>query len=168
MTEHRHARDPFTTGTKTQKASLVVGATFLLVGGLGFVPGFTIGYDHLEFAGGSGAMLLSVFAVSVLHNLIHLSFGVAGLLLARTWSDARGYLVGGGVLYLLLWLYGPLVGNRNNAELASLTDANNWLHLVLGFGMFSVGVFFSGERRSGGLSGVPLRRTAPPTELSAH
>ena len=56
-------------------------------------------YDELTFAGHeSGALLLGIFAVSVLHNIVHLAFGVAGLLMARTFTGARGFLIGGGVI----------------------------------------------------------------------
>jgi hypothetical protein len=37
----------------------------------------------------SGALLLGVFQVSILHNIVHLLFGVAGRLLARTAAGAR-------------------------------------------------------------------------------
>jgi hypothetical protein len=58
-----------------QTAALVVGAAFLLVGVLGFVPGITSNFSELSFAGHhSGALLLGVFQVSVLHNVVHLLF----------------------------------------------------------------------------------------------
>src|SRR5262245_35766139 len=87
-----------------QAAALLVGAAFLLVGVLGFVPGVTTHYDMLSWAGHeSGAMLLGVFAVSVLHNIIHLLFGIAGLAMARTFNGARAFLIGGGVIYAVVW-----------------------------------------------------------------
>ena len=71
-------------GRPVQKAALAVGAVFLPVGVLGFVPGITTNYDQLTFAGHhSDAALLGIFNVSVLHNLVHLAFGVAGIALAR-------------------------------------------------------------------------------------
>ncbi|MDQ3887412.1 MAG: DUF4383 domain-containing protein, partial [Actinomycetota bacterium] len=77
---------------------------FLLVGVLRFVPGITTEYNSLKIAGHqSGTLLLGVFAVSVLHNIVHLLFGVAGLAMARTAAGARSFLVGGGVIYLVLW-----------------------------------------------------------------
>ena len=89
--------------SNVQKASLVVGAVFLLVGILGFVPGITSNFDQLHFAGHhSEAMLLGLFQVSALHNIVHLLFGVAGLALARTWNTARLYLLAGGAIYLVL------------------------------------------------------------------
>src|SRR5881394_1512407 len=95
-----------------QLLAMVVGATFLAVGILGFIPGITSHlYGGLDFAGhDSQAKLLHVFQVSWLHNIVHLAFGIAGLALARTWNGARTYLIGGGVVYLVLWLYGLLAG----------------------------------------------------------
>lgn len=44
------------------------------MGVAGFVPGITTDYDRMTFANHhSGAMLLGVFVVSVLHNLVHLA-----------------------------------------------------------------------------------------------
>ena len=86
--------------TPVQKAALAVGALFLVVCLLGFVPGITTHYEQLTFAGHhSDAALLGIFNVSVLHNLVHLLFGVAGIVLARTFNSARSYLIGGGVVY---------------------------------------------------------------------
>jgi hypothetical protein len=60
--------------------ALMVEVTFLVAGVLGFIPGVTTGYDALTFAGHhSGAMLFGLFQVSILHNLVHLAFAVAGL-----------------------------------------------------------------------------------------
>ena len=123
------------------KAAAAVGAVFLLVGVLGFVPGITSNYGQMEFNGHSEAMLLGVFQVSILHNIVHLLFGVAGLAMAKTWSGARSFLVGGGAVYLVLWLYGLLVhGKEGGANFVPVNSADNWLHFVLGLGMIALGV----------------------------
>ncbi|MCK2215692.1 DUF4383 domain-containing protein [Actinomadura sp. ATCC 31491] len=133
--------------TPVQLAAFVVGAVFLLVGILGFIPGITTHYDDLGFAGHeSGALLLNVFQVSILHNVVHLLFGVAGLVLARTWSGARNFLIGGGVIYLLLWIYGLLVGHDSPANFVPLNNADNWLHLLLGVGMVALGFLLARRR----------------------
>lgn len=127
--------------TPVQLAALVVGATFLLVGVLGFVPGVTTDYDSLQLAGHeSHAMLLGVFQVSILHNVVHLLFGVAGIAMARSAGAARTFLVGGGVVYLVLWLYGLLVDHDSAANFVPLNTADDWLHFVLGLTM--VGLSF--------------------------
>ncbi|MFC4017156.1 DUF4383 domain-containing protein [Micromonospora sp. GCM10011542] len=122
-------------------AAQAVGVVFLLVGVLGFIPGITTNYDTMMFAGhDSEAKLLGLFQVSILHNLVHLAFGVAGLALARTVSSARGYLIGGGAVYLVLWLYGVVVDHESGANFVPLNGADNWLHLFLGLGMIALGV----------------------------
>ncbi|MEV4352464.1 DUF4383 domain-containing protein [Actinoplanes sp. NPDC049596] len=121
-------------------AALAVSIVFLLVGVLGFIPGVTTGFDTMTFAGHhSDAHLLGIFQVSVLHNIVHLLFGLAGLALARTVSGARSYLIGGGAVYLVLWLYGLVVGQNSSANFVPLNTADDWLHLVLGLGMIALG-----------------------------
>jgi len=131
--------------TPIQVVALVFGMAFLLVGALGFVPGVTTRYDQLTFAGHhSGALLFGVFMVSVLHNVVHLLYGVAGVVLARrTPGAARGYLLVGGAIYLLLWLYGLLVPDGSEANLVPVNTADNWLHLGLALSMLVLGVALS-------------------------
>lgn len=124
-----------------QKAALAVAGVFALVGVLGFIPGITTDYDQMEFAGHeSSAQLLGLFDVSVLHNIVHLLFGVAGFVMARTWSGARAFLIGGGVIYLVLFVYGLLVDRHDQANFVPVDNADNWLHLALGLGMVALGV----------------------------
>ncbi|MCR3752134.1 DUF4383 domain-containing protein [Lentzea californiensis] len=135
------SRTEMTTRTPVQKAALAVAAVFALVGIAGFIPGLTTNYDTMTFAGHeSQAMLLGVFAVSILHNLVHLAFGVAGFLMARTVNGAYWYLVGGGAVYLLLWLYGLVIDHDSSANFVPLNNADNWLHLLLGVGMIGLGL----------------------------
>jgi hypothetical protein len=137
--------------TNIQKASLVVGAVFALVGILGFIPGITANYGSLGMAGyASNALLLGVFQVSVLHNIVHLLFGAAGIAMARTAAMARNFLLVGGAIYLVLWLYGLLIGHDTPANFVPVNTADNWLHLVLGLGMIALGVALSrGTSRAG-------------------
>jgi hypothetical protein len=138
-----------------QALATLVGATFLLVGILGFIPGITSNlYGGLDFAGHhSQAKLLHVFQVSWLHNLVHLGFGIGGLALAKTRAGARTYLIGGGIIYLVLWLYGLIVGPDSGANFVPMNTADDWLHLVLGIGMITLGFVTTRERR-------PIERTA--------
>ena len=122
-------------------AGAVVGAAFLLVGILGFIPGITSSYSDLSFAGHeSNAKLLGIFQVSILHNLVHVLFGVAGLAMSRTREGARAFLVGGGVIYLVLWLYGLVIGQESSANFVPVNTADDWLHFVLGLAMIGLGL----------------------------
>jgi hypothetical protein len=133
--------------TNVQKAALAVGAVFLLVGVLGFIPGITTNYDQLAAAGHeSEAMLLGIFQVSVLHNIVHLLFGAAGIALARSISGARNYLIWGGAIYLVLWLYGMFIDHESPANFVPLNTADNWLHFILGVGMIALGLLLTRDR----------------------
>jgi len=132
-------------GTSVQKTARLVGIVFLLVGIAGFIPGLTTDlYEGLEFAGDGGTSeLLGIFRVSVLHNIVHGLFGLAGLALAATASGARTYLIGGGAIYLGLFLLGIVGGG----DWLPSNTADNWLHLLLGVGMVGLGVLTTRESR---------------------
>jgi hypothetical protein len=139
-----------------QSAAMLVGLVFLVVGILGFIPGITTNYDELKFAGhDSDAQLLGIFDTSILHNIVHLIFGVAGLALARTLEGARTYLLGGGVIYLALFVYGAIWGgDEGGANFIPMDWADNILHIALGGGMVLLGVALGRE--------VVRRDTAAP------
>ena len=122
--------------TPIQSVAALVGIVFLAVGILGFIPGITTHYGDLSFAGhDSGAKLLGIFQVSVLHNIVHLLFGVAGLVLAKSAEGARTFLVGGGAVYLVLWV----LGLASAGDWIPVNTADNWLHFALGIGMIGLG-----------------------------
>ncbi|WP_061294007.1 DUF4383 domain-containing protein [Herbidospora cretacea] len=144
MTTHMPTR----TGSPLRQAALILGVVFLLVGVLGFIPGITTNYGSMTFAGHhSGALLLGVFQVSILHNIVHLLFGVWGLAASRTSPAARAFLIWGGVIYLVLLVYGLFVNYESGANFVPLNTADNWLHLVLGVVMIALGVLLSRSDR---------------------
>jgi len=132
------------TATPVQTAATVVAVAFLAVGVLGFIPGVTTNYDTMMFGGHhSEAKLLGLFQVSILHNLVHLLFGIVGLALARTASGARNYLIGGGIVYLVLLIYGLVIDQTSAANFVPLNTADNWLHFVLGVATIGLGIALS-------------------------
>ncbi|MFJ8592038.1 DUF4383 domain-containing protein [Streptomyces sp. NPDC093598] len=137
-TSHRAARTPI------QQAAMLFGLVFLVVGVLGFIPGITTDYGSMEFASHeSGAELFGLFQVSILHNLVHLAYGLAGLTLARTAAGAYSYLLVGGAVYLVLWVYGLFVGHDSDANFVPLNSADDWLHFVLGIAMIGLALALS-------------------------
>jgi Domain of unknown function (DUF4383) len=130
-----------------QSAALLVGIVFLAVGILGFIPGITSHYGDMSFAGhDSGAKLLGIFQTSILHNIVHLLFGIAGIALARTWEGARTFLIGGGVIYLVLFVYGLFAHGDTSANFVPVNSADNVLHVLLGAGMVVLGYALGRER----------------------
>ncbi|MGO2862582.1 MAG: DUF4383 domain-containing protein [Brevibacterium sp.] len=132
-----------------QVVSGIFGAVFLLVGVLGFVPGITQNFDTIMFAGHhSEAALLGIFQVSVLHNVVHLLFGIVGLVGLRSRGLAKGYLVIGGIIYAVLWIYGLVVPMESMGNFVPLNTADNWLHFVLAVAMITTGFVFGRKSRA--------------------
>lgn len=130
-----------------QTFAKLFGIVFLLVGILGFIPGITSNFDDIKFAGHeSGAELLGIIQVSILENIVHLLYGIAGLAMARTWDNARLYFIGGGVIYLVLWIYGLVVDKDSNANFVPTNSEGDWLHFVLGVAMVGIGVMLGRSR----------------------
>lgn len=128
------------TRSLAQILAFVFGATFLLVGVLGFVPGITTPFSELSFFGpSSDGELLGIFQVSVLHNVVHLLFGVGILAAAReSWSLA--YLLGGGIAYVLVAAYGFLIDHESDANFLPVNTADNLLHVALAAGLLGAGL----------------------------
>jgi hypothetical protein len=145
QSQSAHASGRSATGkTAVQKAATLVGIVFLAVGVLGFVPGITSSYGSMQFAShDSGAKLLGLFQVSILHNIVHLLFGIAGLALARTIRGAKNFLIVGGVIYLVLFIYGLAVPMNSGANFVPVNGADNVLHLLLGVGMIALGALLT-------------------------
>ncbi|RLP82639.1 DUF4383 domain-containing protein [Micromonospora sp. BL4] len=147
---------------RVQQAALIVAAVFLLIGILGFIPGITTDYGDLRFAGHhSEALLLGLFQISILHNAVHLLFGLVGLAMARSVAGARLFLAGGGAIYLALWLYGlaiEAINEDGGANILPINSADNWLHLALGFGMLALGLLLSNQAGTGGRLDTPIDR----------
>ena len=130
------------------KAAIAVAAVFVVLGVLGFIPGVTTNYDRLDWFGPeSEALLLGVFQVSILHNLVHLGFGLLGVAAARAIGSSRVYLIGGGALYAVLWLYGLIVDKDSEANFVPLNNADDWLHLILAVVMIGLGLALTDRRR---------------------
>ena len=119
-----------------QTLALVFGIAFLGAGVLGFIPGITTNLGDIKFAGDdSPSELLGLFQVSILHNIVHLLLGIAGIALSRASDTARTYLLGAGVIYLVLVVYGLFVGSGDDANFVPMNTADDWLHVVLSVGL---------------------------------
>ena len=140
MTSH-HAHHTHPDSDFPRKIALLFGVVFLIVGIAGFIPGITTHYGDMKFAGHtSNAKLLGIFEVSILHNIVHLAFGVAGILLSRAARSAAMYLLVGGLIYAVVWVYGVATGEDSSANFVPLNTADNWLHFLLALAMIVLGV----------------------------
>jgi hypothetical protein len=103
---------------------------------LGFIPGITTDLGDIKFAGkDSPSELLGIFQVSILHNIVHLLFGIAGIALSRTTANAKLYLLYSGVIYVALFVFGVIVSTGEDANFIPANGADDVLHLVLAVGL---------------------------------
>jgi hypothetical protein len=132
-----------------QVLASIAGVVFLAVGILGFIPGITSNFDDMAFAGHeSDAELFGLFEVSVVHNLVHLLFGVLGLVASRRSATAAIYLLASGAAYLVLTVFGAVVGDEDSANVVPVNTADDWLHLGLGVGLIVLGLIAQREIRT--------------------
>lgn len=130
-----------------QVLAFVFGLTFLLVGVGGFIPGVTTPFDELGLIGTeSEAELLGVFRVSVFHNIVHILFGV-GIIAAARESWSLTYLIGGGIAYVALSVYGVVIDKESDANFPPLNSADDVLHTGLAIGLLAAGLVALAARR---------------------
>jgi hypothetical protein len=113
-----------------QRVAQIFGVVFVLVALLGFV---TPGGTGMEADHETAPRLLGLFPINLLHNLVHLAFGVWGLLASRTWTAAKTYAQVGGVAYLALAVLGFIT--PDTFGLIPIGGHDIWLHAVLGLAL---------------------------------
>jgi Domain of unknown function (DUF4383) len=111
-----------------QRVAQIFGVVFLLVGVLGLAT------TPLSMSGG---LLLGIFPVNALHNIIHLAFGVWGLLAARSAEGASAYCKVTGVIYLVLTVLAFVT--PTTFGLVPIGGHDVWLHGVIGVILVFVG-----------------------------
>ncbi len=120
-----------------------------VLGLLGFVAtGSSMDPNHL-----TAPKLLGLFPVNVVHNIVHLLFGVWGVIGARSFGGARSYLLGAGVVYAVLFIYGLFVGEDDDANFIPMNNADDWLHLLLAVALLG-SYFLTGRDRDRGGAGT--------------
>ena len=106
--------------TTVQRVAQIFGWVFLLIGIIGLYYARTM----------EMGMLLGVFPVNLLHNVVHILFGVWGIMAARSFGGAKTYAQIGGVVYLLLAVLGFFMPNL--LGMIPIGGNDIWLHAVLG------------------------------------
>ena len=112
-----------------QTVALIFGVIYFLVGLLGFI-GPLIGTSSFITITQDRHALLGIADINLLHNLVHLAIGIAGLAAASSVANARTFCQVVGVILLILGLLGIFVGNLFGA--LPLAGFDIPLHLVSG------------------------------------
>ena len=119
--------------TTLQKLAGVFGVIFILVAILGFIsPGGLV----MAMTPTTG-MVLGVFPVNLLHNIVHLLFGIWGLVASRAWAGSKTFFTTGGIIYIVLTVIGFL--SPTGFGFVPLGGADIGLHAVLGIAMLGIG-----------------------------
>ena len=118
---------------RARSFALAFGVVFLLVGVAGFVPALVspppAGPDVAADAG--FGRLMGLFPVNALHNLVHVAFGVWGLVAYRNPSAVRLYARAVAVIYALLAVMGLVPGLNTTFGLVPIYGHDVWLHALL-------------------------------------
>lgn len=117
---------------KTRYFALLMGIAFLGVGILGFVPGLLTEPtgDGLLVEAGHG-LLFGLFPVNVLHNLVHLAFGIWGVVVWRSFGASRIYARSVAIIYAVLAVMGLIPLARTTFGLIPVYGNDIWLHAVI-------------------------------------
>ena len=112
--------------------ALIWGIGFLAAGASGFIPALSPPTTHpgLTMEHGS-ALALGLFPVNTLHNIVHVLFGIWGVLAARSVAGSRTYAKVVAIAYGLLIVLGLIPQTNNLFGFVPLHGNDVWLHVVL-------------------------------------
>jgi hypothetical protein len=103
----------------------VVGAVLTILGIIGFFYSSSFGSP------GNVDDIFGIFSVNGWHNVFHLATGLLGLAMAG--YAARTYALGIGLLYLVVAIWGFIVGSGDSIlSIVPVNGADNVLHLIIG------------------------------------
>jgi hypothetical protein len=117
-----------------QRVALIFGVVFILVALGGFL---TPGGTGMEAHPDNAPRVLGLFPINLLHNIVHLLFGIWGIAASRTWGAAKTYCQVAGVMYLLLVVLAFV--DPTTFGLIPIGGNDIWLHAVLGIVLAGVG-----------------------------
>jgi hypothetical protein len=121
--------------TPAQIYSLVFGATLLIAG----ILGFFVDASFTDLGDGVQGDELIFFEVNGWHNLVHIASGAIGLALAGSRAGARGFALGFGAVYLVVAIWGLIVGDNVLFGLMPINGADNILHLLIALAGLAAG-----------------------------
>jgi hypothetical protein len=112
--------------------ALIMGIVFVAIGVMGFIPGLTTQADHPEVTVDAGeGYIMGIFPTNVLHNIVHLISGVAGIALSRSFDGARLFARVLAVMYGLLTVMGLFPVLNTTFGLIPIFGNDVWLHAVI-------------------------------------
>jgi hypothetical protein len=133
----------------TRRFALVWGILFLVIFASGVIPGMlqppAAGDPDLAMESMYGRAL-GLFPVNLLHDGVHLLFGVWGLLASRSREAARNFARVTAIVYAVFVVMGLIPGLDTTFGLVPLFSHDVWLHVLLAGG----GAYFGFVHRDSG------------------
>ena len=134
----------------TRRFALIWGILFLVIFAAGVIPGLlqptAPGDPNLAMEQMYGRAL-GLFPVNLLHDGVHLIFGVWGLLASRSYDGAKSYARITAVIYAVFVIMGLVPGLNTTFGLVPLFSHDVWLHVILAAGAAYFG-FIHRDRES--------------------
>jgi hypothetical protein len=118
----------------TRTFALIFGIVFLIVGAGGFLTDVTLMAPHSDPRISVGTLFgyeLGMFPVNVLHSIVHVLFGIWGLLAYKSLSASKGYFKAVAIIYALLTVMGLVPALNTTFGLIPLFGHDVWLHALL-------------------------------------
>lgn len=124
--------------TTVQRAAQIFGIVFILLAIVGFItPG------GMNMGTADAGMMMGMFHINLLHNVVHLLFGLWGLAAARSWSGAKQYATVSGAIFLVLAILGFVA--PDGFGLVPLGAKDVWLHIALAVPLLYFGLTAKGD-----------------------
>jgi hypothetical protein len=118
----------------TKTFAMIWGILFLAIFATGVIPGMlqppAPGDPDLAVDAMHGRAA-GLFPVNILHNGVHLLFGLWGLIASRSWDAAKTYARVTAVVYAMFVVMGLVPGLNTTFGLVPLHDNDVWLHVAL-------------------------------------
>ncbi len=119
---------------KTRNFALIMGIVFLSIGISGFIPFLvakpeTIPSDLIIDTG--YGKLMALFPINILHNIVHISFGIWGIAVYKNEVLSRLFSRGLAVVYSLLAIMGLIPVANTSVGFIPIFGNDVWLHALI-------------------------------------
>lgn len=128
--------DHSTRRSPAQLYALIFGAVLTIAGIIGF-------FYNSDFTSDKSVRdaVFGILDVNGWHNVVHIATGVLGLIAAGSYASARGYAIGFGVIYIVVAIWGFIVGDGDSIlSIIPVNTEDNILHLLIGISGIAAGM----------------------------
>ncbi len=143
-----------------QRVAQIFGWIFVVIA----IWGFVVSGGSMEADPAMAPKVMGLFAVNLLHNIVHLLFGVWGIMAARAPASARTYAIVAGSIYLALTILGFLT--PTTFGLIPIGGNDIWLHALIAVVLLGAGISAKTAASSAPMADEPRTTTTTTTTTS--